>query len=518
MFDWIIRGGKVIDGTGADPVCADIGVGSEGIEAVGDLSRAEAGKTIDASGCCVTPGFIDAHSHSDTYLLVEPSAPSKIYQGITTEIIGNCGASAAPIISKTQLPFDWQEMSYPGEWHSLREHLDLLRQCCPAVNVVPLVGHNRIRIGVMGYEPRPPSGEEMRSMVKKVEESLDQGAWGLSTGLIYRPGKCASAAEIAELARVVARRNGIYTTHMRSEGDRLLEALEEALAIGLKTGVTVEISHLKTSGSRNWPLLDAALDKLADARSRGVNAAADRYPYISGCTDLDVLLPDWMTDVDRETILKRLHAPAQVERFLRENSDRPDDYWKSVIVGTSTEKAWRGRSIHSIAAEMKASPPETVVAILKQDGLGTQAFFAGMNDDNMWKILAQPWVMIGTDASLRSTRGLLSADHPHPRAYGTFPKVLRAALDGRTVPLAEAVRKMTSLPAGHFGIRHRGKLAPGCRADIVVFDPSIVKDLATYENPHQFSRGISVVMVNGAVVLENGKLTGNRPGRVLSPG
>ncbi|MDO9542461.1 MAG: amidohydrolase family protein, partial [Kiritimatiellia bacterium] len=451
MYDWIISGGKIIDGTGAEPVAADIGGNGDRIAAIGDLRRQPARNPINAAGCYVCPGFIDAHSHSDAFLLIAPSALSKIYQGVTTEIVGNCGASAAPITGPADLPFDWQLLSYPGRWQSMREYLQLLAQCRPAVNVIPLVGHNRLRISVMGYEDRPASVDDLRKMKRLLEECLDEGAWGLSTGLIYRPGKYASGDEIIELAGVAARHNGIYTTHLRSEKDHLLAAVAEAINVGRKTGIRVEISHLKTAGSKIWRFVDDAIAIIAKAREAGVDVAADRYPYIFSCTDLDILLPDWLAANDRLTILKGLHEKKTREKLRDElAAERSPAYWEGIIVATSTEAGWRGRSVLAIANKLAIEPAVAVIKILETDQLQTQAFYAGMNEANMWKIFSQPFVMIGSDSSLRVPEGLFPNDHPHPRAYGSFPKFLRAALDGKTVPLGEAIRKMTSLAADHF--------------------------------------------------------------------
>jgi N-acyl-D-amino-acid deacylase len=519
MFDWLIKGGQIIDGSGKPPFRADIAGNAENITEIDTLSDTPARLSLDASGCYVCPGFIDAHSHSDAFLLVEQSAQSKIYQGVTTEIIGNCGASAAPINNITQLPFDWQLLPLDAKWRTMAEYLELVRQRKPAVNIVPLVGHNRLRIMVMGYDARHPSAEEMKKMEKLLEKSLDEGGWGLSTGLIYRPGKYAAADEITRLAEIVARRNGIYTSHMRNESKMVREAVAETLEVGKKTGVRIEISHLKTSGSDNWRFVDEVIGMIKKAKNEGLDVAADRYPYTYGCTDLDILLPDWITAADRETILKNIKENSTRRKLIQELSEnRTDNYWQSVIIGTSSWKKLRGRTLSVIAKELRMPPAECVLKILEMDELKTQAFFGGMNEQNMWKILSQPFVMIGSDASSRVTKGILEDDHPHPRAYGSFARFLRAALDKKTVPLEEAVRKMTSLPAGHFNIKRRGTLAAGNAADIVVFDPRKIKDLATYEKPRQLARGIRLVMVNGVVALDNGKLTGNRPGQVLRLG
>jgi len=518
MHDWLISGGKIIDGTGREPFAADIALAGTRIAAMGDLLGQPARNAINAAGCYVCPGFIDAHSHSDAFLLAEPSAPSKIYQGVTTEIVGNCGASAAPINGKADLPLDWQLVSYPGCWQTMREYRKLLAECRPAVNVIPLVGHNRLRIVVMGRAARRASADDLKKMKRLLEESLDEGAWGLSTGLIYRPGKFASEAEISELAAIVARRDGIYTTHMRNEQNKVREAVAETISLGRKTGVRTQISHLKTAGAGNWCLVDEVLAMINKARADGLEVAADRYPYIFSCTDLDVVLPDWLAANDKTAVLNGLNEKTTRDKLRDElAAGRSRASWDGIIVATSTEDKWRGRTILAIANDLAIEPAEAVIRILAKDELLTQAFYAGMNEDNMWKIYSQPFVMIGSDSSLRAPEGLFSNDHPHPRAYGTFTKFLRAALDGKTVPLGEAVRKMTSLAADHFKIKGRGRLAVGSAADILVFNPVTVKDLATYEKPHQLSAGIRAVMVNGAVVLDEKGLTGVRPGEILSP-
>lgn len=518
MYDCLIVDGKIIDGNGVEPVAGDVGLNGSRITATGDLRGLPAACTINAAGCYVCPGFIDAHSHSDAFLLAEPTALSKVFQGITTEIIGNCGASAAPIRSKSDLPFDWQFLSYPGQWGSMGEYLKLLDECRPVVNVVPIVGHNRLRIAVMGHENRHASTDELQKMKRLLEQSMEEGGWGMSTGLIYRPGKYASRNEITELVEIVARRKGIYTTHMRSEAALVRESVAETIRLGRETGVRIQISHLKTAGASNWRFVDEVLSLISNARAQGLELTADRYPYIFSCTDLDVLLPDWLVANERMVILRKL-GEKETQTKLRDElaAGRLPSYWDGIIVATSTQTEWRGRTIRSIAETLAVEPAEAVIRILATDELLTQAFYAGMCDENMWKIYAQPFVMVGSDSSLRVPPGLFPNDHPHPRAYGTFPKFLRAALDGKTVPLGEAVRKMTSLAADQFKIKDRGRLTAGSLADIVIFNPATVKDLSTYETPHQLSTGIRDVIVNGKPVIAEGRLTGNRPGRVLSP-
>lgn len=519
MLDLIISGGTILDGTGAPAYEADIAIrGDRIIDIVRQPDHPEAHACLNAKGRLVCPGFIDTHSHSDAYLLVEPSAPSKLFQGITTEVVGNCGASAAPCLGVARLPSDWQTHVYPGRWQRMSEFRALMESTRPAVNVVALVGHNVLRASIMGYEGRKAGSDEIAAMVRLLEESLDAGGRGLSTGLIYPPGMYAADDEIQALASTVARHNGIYTSHMRSESSGLLSSLEETIAVGRSTGVRIQISHLKTSGRPNWPLIDNALAMVNAARADGLPVASDRYPYTSSCTELDVIFPNWATEGGREAELARLRDHATRARLRREIVDsRSDRSWGSIVIGsTSAPNArFRGMPLEQAASILGLEPVDAALYLIETDNLSTTAFFQGMSEDNLWRILAEPWVMLGTDASLRAPWGPLSLDYPHPRAYGSFPRFLRATLDGRTVALPEAIRKMTSLPASHFGLAGRGTIAQGAFADITVVDPVRLRDNATYANPHCLSEGITDVLVNGVPVLGGGKLTGNRTGRWL---
>ena len=511
----------MLDGSGAPAARADVGVHNGVIESVGDLSAAPAKEVFDASGRIVCPGFIDVHSHSDAYVLVEPSAASKIHQGITTEVVGNCGASAAPRQGACRMPADWQEKRYPGKWSTVAEYRALLAQVAPAVNIALLIGHNTVRAGVMGYAGRAATADEVRSMRALLARALDEGGAGLSTGLIYSPGLFAAPEEVAELAREAAARGRIYTSHMRSEGKRLIEAIGETLDVGRATGVRVQISHLKTSGRANWPLLDAALDRIRRARDEGIAVASDRYPYTAASTDLDVILPDWASGGGREAVLRRLRDPAERARIREELlGSRDEAYWGSVLVGSTFHPAnrrFQGASLVEAATALGLEPVDSALHLMDTDELHTAAIFFGMSEENLWKILAEPYVMLGSDASLRAPAGPLSGDHPHPRAYGSFPRFLRAALDGKTVGLPEAVRKMTSLPAEQFGLRGRGRIRRGMQADLAVFDPAAVADRATYVAPHQLAAGIEFVSVNGVPTIVDGKPTGRRGGVFLEP-
>ena len=519
MLDVKIVGGQVYDGFGSPPVQTDVGIKGDRIAGLGDLSGAEAATTVSAGGYSVCPGFIDVHSHSDAYLLIEPSAQSKIHQGVTTEVVGNCGASAAPRVGAYLMPSDWRDRKFPGSWSRVAEYRALLERAKPAVNAALLIGHNSIRAGVIGYEGRPAREDEIRAMENLLEQAIEEGGAGFSTGLIYAPGMFAAPEEIIRLARVAARHDKIYTSHMRSEGARLLKALDETIGIGRQSGVRVEVSHLKTSGRKNWPLIDAALDRIRKARESGLDLAADRYPYTASCTDLDVILPDWAVEGGRDAVLRRLKDPDTRRKIRGEiAAARGGSYWPGVTIGSTFHpgnRKYQGLPLVEAARQLSLEPVDAALYLCESDELHTGAIFSGMSEENLWRILAEPYVMIGSDASLRALTGPLSGDHPHPRAYGTFPRFLRASLDGKTVAAPEAIRKMTSWPAEHFRLKERGGVRAGYFADLVVFDPAKIRDRATYEKPHQLAEGIEAVLVNGVIEVREGRMTGARGGRFL---
>jgi N-acyl-D-aspartate/D-glutamate deacylase len=358
-------------------------------------------------------------------------------------------------------------------------------------------------------------------MVRLMEEAMEQGAGGLSSGLVYAPAMFAEKEELVALACVAARRKGLYATHMRSEGDHLLEAMDEALQVARESGVRLQLSHLKTAGAANWAKGEAALAKIRLAREAGVDVAADRYPYTASCTDLDVILPTWAGQGGRAAILQRLRDPA-IRKTIRAEmaAEREEAYWDRVWIGSTRHpenQAFTGRPLREAAAAWACPPLDAALRLMDADELFTSGIFFGMSEENMWKILAEPWVMLGSDASIRSPVGPLGQDHPHPRAYGTVGRFLCAVVEGRSVSPAEAIRKMTSLPAERFRLKDRGVLKPGAWADVVVVNPATVRDAATYEQPHRFCEGIPAVWVNGVPTLVDGRETGNRGGRFLTP-
>ena len=558
MSSTLIRGGLVVDGTGRAAFPADVLVEGDRIADVIDrtgraaLPRGLASTEIDASGCLVTPGFIDAHAHSDAYLLIEPDAPSKLSQGITTEINGQCGGSVAPRYGAARLSSDWASMTYPGgdgrpgpTWCSMAEYRALLDQVRPAINTVQFVGHNTLRSSVIGYDPVRTTPETLRAMENLLARELDGGGWGLTTGLIYQPGKYSDAAEVTALARVAAARGGFYATHMRSEGDAIDDAIDEVLDLVHATGIRAEISHLKTSGKRNWGKIDGVLAKIQRAVDAGELLGSDRYPYCAAGTDLDVVFPDWAGEGGVTAEIARLADPATRARIAAE-IDAQDRDWSVVMIGGTWAEATRhfsGQRISEImggrasprAAGGRASPravggraspraaatPGTLICdILAADACRTGAFFFGMSEENLQKILERPWIVPGSDASLRAPWGPLGADHPHPRAYGTMPRFFRL-LTGRVEGHAricsreEAVRRMTSVPAARFGIRDRGVVKPGAYADLAVLHEENFRENVTYMSPHAFASGVEAVLVNGVVAYRSGAFTHNRAGIFL---
>ena len=535
MSSTLIRGGLVVDGTGRAAFPADVLVEGDRIADVIDRPgrvRSPSGPdcirladtVIDATGCLVTPGFIDAHAHSDAYLLIEPDAPSKLSQGITTEINGQCGGSVAPRYGAARLSGDGR----PGPtWRSMAAYRALLEQVRPALNTVQFVGHNTLRSSVIGYDPVRATPETLRAMEDLLARELDDGGWGLTTGLIYQPGKYSDSAEVTALARVAAARGGFYATHMRSEGDAIDEAIDEVLALVRATGIRAEISHLKTSGRRNWGKIDGVLAKIQRAVDAGELLGSDRYPYCAAGTDLDVVFPDWAGEGGVTAEIARLADPATRARIVAE-LDAQDRDWSTVMIGgtwSDTTRACSGKRINELIAAGAGRPPyrtpgELVCAILAADACRTGAFFFGMSEENLQKILERPWIVPGSDASLRAPWGPLGKDHPHPRAYGTMPRFFRL-LTGRVEGHAricsreEAVRRMTSVPAARFGIRDRGVVKPGAYADLAVWREENFRENVTYMSPHAFASGVEAVLVNGAVAYRSGTFTEDRAGIFL---
>jgi N-acyl-D-amino-acid deacylase len=525
MPDVLIRGGTVLDGTGAPPRRADVAIAGDRIEAVELLPEAAATRVIDATGHAVAPGFIDMHSHADFVLPGLPTADSKVHQGFTLEVVGNCGASPAPLTAaRRQDIIDTSALTVPPlawDWTTFRSYLDGLTRQGLSINVAPLVGHGTVRLVVMGPDDARPTPDQLRAMATEVRRAMDDGALGLSTGLIYAPGVYAGTDEIVALARAAGEAGGFYASHIRGEGDTLLPAIAEAIEVGRRAGVAVEVSHLKAAGRENWPKMAQAIDQIEAARAEGLDVTADMYPYPAGSTSLTALLPSWAHVGGRGPLLARLADPADCAR-LRAEMGGPgiarDAGWDSILIaGCPARTAYEGQTVARIAAGLGVPPAEAVLEILRQAQAEVDMVTFMMSEENVALGLGRPWVMIGSDGEGRAAEGPYGAGKPHPRNYGTCPRLLgHYVRDQRLLSLPEAIRKLTSLPADKLRLRDRGRLAPGALADVVVFDPATVADTATFAEPHRYPRGIPWVLVNGQPVIAAGRHTGSRPGRVLA--
>jgi N-acyl-D-amino-acid deacylase len=531
-FDWLIQGGTVLDGTGGPGRRADVGLEGDRIVAVAPALPGDAARVVSATGRMVAPGFIDMHAHSDFSLLTYPSAEAKIRQGVTTEVTGMCGFSPAPAPPGGGLLREWAAFLSPHldwRWTSFGSWLDRLRAAGLTANVVPFVGHGTLRIAAMGLEQRPPTGDEARQLAALLGEALDAGAFGLSTGLIYAPSVYATTEELIALARAVGARPGrLYTSHIRGEGPTLETAIAEAIRIGDEGGVPVQISHLKACLKANWPKMGEALRTIESARARGVDVTADMYPYTAGSTTLATLLPVWAQEGGMAALLGRL-ADGPTRRRILDAGRAPEGEW----YGPNGAVAWsdvlvaecprvpgvEGRTLAEIAAARRRPAEDVLVdLLLEAEGQVSMINFL-MLDANVARGLQFPHVMIGSD-NLGLCAGPEHAHpgKPHPRQHGCFAKVLGTYVRERGVLSWEgAVHKMTGQSAARLGLRDRGVLRPGAFADVVVFDPATVDDLATYQAPHRYPAGFRAVWVNGQAVLEGGSFHPRPTGRVLAP-
>jgi N-acyl-D-amino-acid deacylase len=526
----LVSGGLCFDGTGSPPRRADVGIALDGrIAFVRDASARQAHihaeRVIDATGMAVCPGFIDTHAHSEFTLLADARGEGKVLQGVTTEINGNCGLSAAPLFgpAATQRAPDLAEYAIAARWETFAEYFRHLSEAGPVMNHATLVGHGNLRASVMGYSDRAPTSTEMARMKVLVREAVEAGALGLSTGLIYPPGVYSTPAEIAALVAegVAARGTGafVYASHMRSESDGLLASIAETLDVGRATGAAVHVSHIKTGSPEVWHLADAAIALLDAARAEGMSVSVDRYPYTASSTDLDALLPAWAFEGGREAEFERLRDRDALGRMREHLAGRDEAFWASVAVSSVRGEANRwaeGLRMDEIARRMGLAPFDAMVRLLLDENLGVGAIFHFMCEENLRKFLSLPYAMVGSDSAARCLGGPTRTGKPHPRGFGSFPRFLSAV--GRAMGghgLEALIHKLTGLPARTFGLPGRGVLAEGNHADVVVFDPSLIGDRATYEEPYQPPLGVGCVIINGSVVAEHGRLTGERPGRVL---
>lgn len=524
MYDVIIENGEIVDGSGGEPYIADVGVKDGLIVAISRLEGHEARERFDASGLTVTPGFVDIHCHSDALLFKTPREIGKILQGVTTETIGNCGLSAAPVNPATlDLLQKYTAAIFAGgvlpwEWHTTGEFLDSIEKTRPIGNVAALVGHGTVRIAAMGFDNREPSETELSLMKALVKNSLQEGAFGLSSGLIYPPGVFSAKPEMIELCREVAAVGGLYATHMRNEGTRLIESVEETIDVGRQTGVSLEISHHKAAGEANWGKVRLSLELMAAAAAQGLDIHCDVYPYVASSTVLAAVLPPWAQAGGVEKMLQRLREPACRSRIRQEFSagiggwDRFADgkNWDKIIVASCrNDHSREGASIAELAEKSGQDPAETLFDILLAESGDVLMLAFMMCEEDVAAVLAHPLSMVGSDA-------IPSAGKPHPRFFGTFPRVLRKYVrEDKLLTLPAAVRKMSALPAEKLGLKDRGLLRTGLAADIAVFDKQAVSDRADYRNPCQYAEGMDLVLVNGRVAVRKGAFTGETAGKVL---
>jgi len=528
VLDLKIEGGLVIDGTGTAGGRADVGVRDEEIVAVGNLDREAAGNRLNAAGRVVAPGFIDMHSHSDWRLWANRRAESKIRQGVTTEVVGNCGFSPAPTATEFLDDLRGFALYVPRgmdfHWRSVADYLTALDGEGTAVNVIQLVGHGTLRIATMGFARRAPSTAEVSRMQGLLAQGIEDGAWGLSTGLIYAPGSYATTEEIVQVAGAAARRRGFYASHIRGEGATLLDAVREAIRVGREAELPVQVSHLKAAGRPNWGKVAEALALIDGARAEGLDVMADVYPYTASSTTLRTLLPDWALEGGLDAMVKRLGDPEVRERIRRELAapvtgqsllDRIG--WENIMISYAPRrKDAEGKRLSEIGAARGLDPVDAALELIVDEAGKAYMILFQLDEADLRRALAHPHIMIGSDGSALAPYGELGAGKPHPRSYGTFPRVLgEYAREQRVLSLSQAVHKMTGLPARRLGLGTRGVIRVGAKADLVVFDPKRVGDLATYEDPHRYPAGIEDVIVNGRFVIKNGEHTGSLPGRVL---
>ena len=528
-FDVIITNGHVIDGTGSPWYQADIGIRDGRIAAIGKLTDSSARQRVDAGGNVVAPGFIDMLGQSEYTILVDPRLPSKIYQGITTEITGE-GDSPAPMLGHARIEAEpgLRHYGLTADWQTLGQYFARLERQGLGINLAAFVGATMVREAVIGGDDRPPTAAELKRMQAFVRAAMEDGARGLSTSLEYSPAPYASTEELIALASEASRFGGIYATHMRSEGDGIDAALEETFRIGREAHIPVEIWHLKVAGKKNWGRMPEIVKKIEAARASGVDVAADTYAYAAWFNSMSAFVPPWAHDGGTAKMVERLQDPvtrARVRKDMQTPATAWDNEWdeiagpESVLIGAVQNPALRslqGQTVAAIAAARGKDPLDTLLDILVEDAGFTYCAVFGMRDDDVALALGQPWTSVDNDSSGVSPEGPLGAEHPHPRAYGTFPRILRKYVRAdHLLTLEDAIRKFSALPAARMRIGDRGLLKIGMWADLVVFDPATVADRATFAAPNQLATGMQWVLVNGVAVIADGKMTAARPGQVL---
>lgn len=528
-FDLVITNGHIMDGTGSPWHSGDIGIRDGKVAAIGNLSAASRSRTIDAQGKVVAPGFIDMLGQSELTILVEPRLPSKIYQGITTEITGE-GNSAAPlndaIIQADRPGYDHYQIT--PDWRTFRQYFARLEKQGMGINLASYVGATQVRRMVLGDDDRQPDAGELERMKDLVRSAMQDGAVGVSTSLQYPPAPYAKTNELIALASEASKFGGVYATHMRNESDSVLTAIDEALRIGQEAHIPVEIWHIKVAGKENWGRMPEVVAKINAARAQGIDVSANTYAYPAWFNGLSAFVPQWAHDGGDAKLIERLKDPARRAR-IRKDMLTPSQTWdnewleiagpESVLIGVVQNPKLlplQGKTLAEIAKIWNKDPMDALFDFLIEDKAFTSVAVFGMSEPDVALALEQPWVSIDNDSEGTSPEGILGQEHPHPRAYGTFPRILRKYVrEEKKLTLEDAIRKFSALPAQRMRLTDRGVLKAGMWADVVVFDPQTIHDVATFDNPNQLSQGMEYVLVNGVPVIDNGKMTGARPGKVL---
>jgi N-acyl-D-amino-acid deacylase len=528
-FDVIIKGGTVYDGTGAEPRQADVAIRGDRIAGIGDFKAAKAKTIVDAKGLAVAPGFINMLSWSTVSLIQDGRSQSEIRQGVTTEIMGE-GESMGPVNDPVREHMVRQQIDvkYDIKWDTLAEYLQYLEKRGVSCNVASFIGATTIREYVIGFEDKQPTPQQLDEMRELVRKEMEAGALGIGTSLIYPPAFYAKTEELIELCKVAAKYQGKYISHMRSEGNRLLEALDELVRISREAKIPAEVYHIKASGQKNWPKIDELLSRIESAQKEGLKITADMYTYTAGGTGLDASLPPWTEDGGYPALFKRLRDPATREKIKAE-VQKPTGAWENLYLDAGGPehillaefrseklKPLTGKTLAEVAKIRGKDPIDTAMDLIAEDESRIGTLYFIISEDNVKKELTKPWISFGSDEASQAPEGVFLKSNPHPRAYGNFARVLgKYVRDEKVIPVQEAIRRLSGLPATNLGLDHRGFLKEGMFADVVVFDPVTISDRATYDKPHQYAVGVRDVFVNGVQVLKDGEHTGAKPGRAL---
>jgi len=528
-FDIIIRGGTLYDGTGSKGVRTDVGITGDKIAAIGNLSKASAKTVVDATGMAVAPGFINMLSWSTESLIIDGRSQGELRQGVTTQIMGE-GWSMGPLNEqmKRQMKEDQGDLKFDIEWTTLAEYLKYLERRGVSQNVASYIGATTIRINVIGLEDKQPTPEQMDRMRELVRQEMEAGALGIGTSLIYAPAFYAKTEEIIEMCKVASKYKGKYISHMRSEGNRFVEAVEELIRIAREANIPAEIYHLKAAGKDNWPKMDKVIAMVEKARREGLKITADMYTYPAGSTGLDATMPPWVLDGGYEALFKRLQDTETRKKIYKEVVT-PTDEWENMYIASGSPdrillvefkseklKPLTGKTLAEVAKMRGKDPVETIMDLVLEDRSRVGTVYFMMSEENIKKQIRLPWVSFGSDAGSLATEGDFLKSSTHPRAYGNFARLLgKYVREEKVIPLEEAVRRLSGLPATNLGLDRRGFLKKGMFADVVVFDPATIADRATFENPHQYSVGVKHVFVNGVQVIKDGEHTNAKPGRAL---